>query len=75
MHFFLDSPYKLKLNNVLLKMTVDGTLQFLKNRWTHNNDCKAMVCKKFTYYNTYVPMKSNKPPIALLPTCSLVRIP
>ena len=43
MHFFLDSPYKLRLDNALLTMTIDGTIQILKDRWTLNSDCKAMV--------------------------------
>ena len=43
MHFILDSTYKLHLDKALLTMTVDGTLKMLKDRWTHNEDCKAMV--------------------------------
>ena len=70
MHFFIDSPYKLHLDNALLTMTVDGTLQILKDRWTHNNDCKAMVGIQYTYMS-----RKNNKPLSLLHPCSSTRIP
>ena len=39
----LDSPYKPHFDKKLLTMTVDGTLQMLKERWTHDSECKDMV--------------------------------
>ena len=42
-YLILDSPYKTHFDKALLRMTVDGTLQMLRERWTHNSKCKAMV--------------------------------
>ena len=38
-----DSPYKPQLDNALLKMSVDGTMQILKDRWTQKSECRVKV--------------------------------
>ena len=41
--YLLDSPYKPQLDNAIIKMAVDGTMQMLSDRWTQN---KIRVCQE-----------------------------
>ena len=41
--YLLDSPYKIRLDNALIKMAADGTMQILKDRWTQKSECKVKV--------------------------------
>ena len=47
--WYLDSPYKIKVNQAILQFYADGTLQILRDKWIRNQDgCKINVDKHFT---------------------------
>ena len=50
-----DSPYKLQLDNAIIKMSVDGTIQMLSDRWTQgkNEDCQEKVHYKQDLFRVF----------------------